>query len=159
MGVNDTMEAVSAAYEYGLKTLGGKTLWKENGECIIDTETAFTLKLNNSDETKDSYLYITYTVNGETKTNVFSLDFWHSCSFESDYAVDVKVNGNKAVVTIKANKFAKSVFVSLPDNFKYTYSDNYIDVEAGTEKSVIITANESIDVTKLTVTDFAKASK
>ena len=159
MGVNDTMEAVSAAYEYGLKTLGGKTLWKENGECIIDTETAFTLKLNNSDETKDSYLYITYTVNGETKTNVFSLDFWHSCSFESDYAVGVKANGNKAVVTIKANKFAKSVFVSLPDNFKYTYSDNYIDVEAGTEKSVIITANESIDVTKLTVTDFAKASK
>ena len=159
MGVNDTMEAVSAAYEYGLKTLNGETLWKENGECIIDTETAFTLKLNNSDETKDSYLYITYTVNGETKTNVFSLDFWHSCSFESDYAVDVKVNGNKAVVTIKANKFAKSVFISLPDNYKYTYSDNYIDVEAGTEKSVIITANEPIDVTKLTVTDFAKASK
>ena len=159
MGVNDTMEAVSAAYEYGLKTLGGKTLWKENGECVIDTETAFTLKLNNSVETKDSYLYITYTVNGETKTNVFSLDFWHSCSFESDYAVGVKANGNKAVVTIKANKFAKSVFISLPDNYKYTYSDNYIDVEAGTEKSVIITANEPIDVTKLTVTDFAKASK
>ena len=159
MGVNDTMEAVSAAYEYGLKTLGGKTLWKENGECVIDTETAFTLKLNNSDETKDSYLYITYTVNGETKTNVFSLDFWHSCSFESDYAVGVKANGNKAVVTIKANKFAKSVFISLPDNYKYTYSDNYIDVEAGTENSVIITANEPIDVTKLTVTDFAKASK
>ena len=44
----------------------------------------------------------------------------------------------------------------MKDNYKYTYSDNYIDVEAGKEKSVVITANEPIDETQITVTDFAK---
>ena len=159
VGVNDTFEDVKAMYEYGQKTLDGKTLWKVTGETILGINNAFTAKVENGVETENAYLYVTYTINGETKTNVFSLDFWHSCAFESDYAVEVKANGNNASVTIKANKFAKSVFVSLPENYKYEYSDNYIDVEAGQEKTITITANESIDVTKLIITDFAKASK
>ena len=104
-------------------------------------------------------LYVRYTVNGETQTSVFSLDFWSKCDFESDYTVTTTANGNQAFVRVKANKFAKSVFISLPDNYKYTYSDNYLDVEAGEERTIVITADEAIDVAKLTVTDFAKAGK
>lgn len=159
MGVNDTLKEVHATYEYGQKTLDGKTVWKANGECVLDTETPFSMKIENDVETKDSYLYVTYTVNGETKTNVFSLDFWSNCQFESDYTVDVETKGNQAVVTVKANKFAKSVFISLPENYKYSYSDNYIDVEAGQEKTITVTANEPIDATQFAFTDFAKAGK
>ena len=159
MGVNDTLKEVHATYEYGQKTLDGKTVWKANGECVLDTKTPFSMKIENDVETKDSYLYVTYTVNGETKTNVFSLDFWSNCQFESDYTVDVETKGNQAVVTVKANKFAKSVFISLPENYKYSYSDNYIDVEAGQEKTITVTANEPIDATQFAFTDFAKAGK
>ena len=159
VGVNDTREEVAVSYEYGQKALDGKVLWKAKGIASIGTEEPFRLKIEKKVETKDSYLYVTYTVNGETKMNVFSLDFWRTCKFESDYTVDVKTDGNKAFATIKANKFAKSVFLSLPDNYKYEYSDNYIDVEAGQEKVVTITSNAQIDVAKLTVTDFAKAGK
>ena len=98
------------------------------------------------------------TVNGETKTNVFSLDFWHNCLFASDYTVVTKAEGNKATVTIKANKFAKSVFISLPENYKYDYSDNYLDIEAGQEKTVVISSRDQIDESEIMVTDFAKAS-
>ena len=70
-----------------------------------------------------------------------------------------KAEGNKATVTIKANKFAKSVFISLPENYKYDYSDNYLDIEAEQEKTVVISSNEQIDVSEIMVTDFAKASE
>ena len=156
VGVNDTLKEVKATYEYGQKTLDGKTLWKISGETTLGIENAFTEKVENGVEAKNTYLYVTYTVNGEKKTSLFSLDFWHSCAFESDYAVEIKVNDNTASVTIKANKFAKSVFVSLPENYKYEYSDNYVDIEAGQEKTIVITATEPIDVTKISVTDFVK---
>lgn len=159
VGVNDTLEDVGASFEYGLKSLNGEILWKKTGECTISSEKAFALKVEDKVATNDAYLYVRYTVNGETKTGVFSLDFWKNCRFESDYTVSVKADGCTAFVKIKANKFAKSVFVSLPDNYKYTYSDNYLDIEAGEEKTVTVTADEPIDVTKFSFTDFAKAGK
>ena len=159
VGVNDTMKEVSAKFEYGQKSLDGKVVWSINGTATLGTEKAFVSKINKDIETKNSYLFVTYTVNGETKTNVFSLDFWHNCRFASDYTVVTKAEGNKATVTIKANKFAKSVFISLPENYKYDYSDNYLDIEAEQEKTVVISSNEQIDVSEIMVTDFAKASE
>lgn len=156
IGMNDTFDDVEAQFEYGLKTLNGEKLWKRNGQCVITAGKAFALTLEDKVVTNDVYLYLKYTYNGETKTNVFSLDFWKNCSFESDYTVSVKASGNNAFVKIKANKFAKSVFLSMPDNYRYTYSDNYLDIEAGDEKSVTVTAKGPIDVKKLTVTDFAR---
>lgn len=44
----------------------------------------------------------------------------------------------------------------MKDNYKYSYSDNYIDVEAGKEATILITANEPIDENAIVVTDFAK---
>lgn len=77
--------------------------------------------------------------------------------FTSDYeVVTEKLRDRQVKLTVKANAFAKSVFVSIKDNYKYTYSDNYIDVEAGKEKSIVITSSEPIDETLITVTDFAK---
>ena len=91
------------------------------------------------------------------QTIVYSPKLWDNVRFTSDYDVVIEKIDTRAVkVTIKARAFAKSVFISLKDNYKYTYSDNYIDIEAGKEKSVVITANEPIDETQITVTDFAK---
>lgn len=159
VGVNDKTTPVNVKFEYGVKTLDGKVVWKSNGETTINTEKAFIEKVGGCEDTKNRYLFVTYTADGKTETSVFSLDFWHNCTFASDYSVTKKADGNKATVTIKANKFAKSVFVSLPENYKYDYSDNYIDVEASEEKTIVITSDSPIDIEKITVTDLAKAGK
>lgn len=159
VGLNDTRSTVKAKYEFGLKTLKGKTVWKKTGSCAITPKKAFSLKVQKKIVNEDAYLYVRYTVNGETKTSVFSLNFWKDCRFESKYKVSKKAKGCTAEIKIKAKSFAKSVFLSFPDNYKYTYSDNYLDVEAGETKVVTVTADEPIDVSKLTVTDFAKAGK
>ena len=159
VGLNDKREAVKVKYEFGLKTLKGKTVWKKKGHCAICPNKAFSLKVEDEIVNENAYLYVRYTVNGETKTSVFSLNFWKGCDFASDYTVSAEANGCTATIKIKANSFAKSVFFAFPDNYKYTYSDNYLDVEAGEEKVVCVTADQPIDITKLTVTDFAKAGK
>lgn len=159
VGLNDKRTAVKAKYEFGLKTLKGKTIWKKSGSCVISPCKAFSLKVEKQIVNEDAYLYVRYTVNGEAKTSVFSLNFWKDCNFASDYKVSKKANGNSVTVKIKAKSFAKSVFLSFPDNYKYTYSDNYLDIEAGETRVVTVTADEPIDVTKLTVTDFVKAGK
>ena len=154
VGFNDTMKEVTATYEYGLKTLGGKVVWSKKGKCVIGEETSFKENVVGDVQTHDAYLYVTYTINGETKTNLFSLDFWHDCQFESDLSFETTMKGNTAKVRIKANKFAKSVFLSMPDNYKYTYSDNYVDIEAGQEAVIEICADCKIDLSKLKVAAF-----
>jgi hypothetical protein len=126
---------------------------------LISPSNAVTVKVEEEIVNENAYLYVRYTVNGETKTSVFSLNFWKDCNFASDYEVSAEANGCTATIKVKANSFAKSVFFSFPDNYKYTYSDNYLDVEAGEERVITVTADEPIDITKLTVTDFAKAGK
>lgn len=55
--------------------------------------------------------------------------------------------------TVTANSLAKSVFFMLPENCKCSYSDNYIDVEAGEEKMVIISSKEKISTSDVRVSD------
>ena len=159
IGANDQRKAVKMKYECGLKTLSGKTVWKKKGSCVVNPSKAFTWKLKKAVTNEDAYLYVRYKANGETKTSVFSLNFWKDCKFASDYKVSAKAKKCTAQIKIKAKSFAKSVFLSFPDNYKYTYSDNYLDLEAGEVKVVTVTADAPIDVKKLVVTDFAKAGK
>ena len=81
---------------------------------------------------------------------------WKGCKFESDYTYETKYNEGKIDITFKANKFAKEITVRLPENYKYIYSDNYIDVPAGEEKTVTIYGASLDDMSKIVVTDFAK---
>ena len=62
-------------------------------------------------------------------------------------------DANTIAVTIKANAFAKSVFINMPDNYKCTYTDNYVDVEAGDEKTIIITSKDVISASDVCVSD------
>ena len=44
-------------------------------------------------------------------------------------------------------------FINMPDNYKCTYSDNYIDLEAGEEKTVMITCPDAISASDVRVSD------
>lgn len=156
-GVNDTLTEKKVSFEYGQKTLNGDIVWNNTGDAVLSTEKPFTLPLDRNAEQPNSYLYVTYTVDGKKTTAVYSWDFWASAELESDYTTEItETDGTHAAVRIKANKFAKSVFISFPDNYKYTYSDNYIDVEAGEEKTVYVSCKDGVKVSDMHVSDFIK---
>ena len=154
--VNDTLVPYSVSVRYGVKSLDGSVLY-QNETSVSDVMGAYKQKVDFHCDRHDVYLFAEYLKNDEMQTVVYSPKLWDNVRFTSDYDVVIeKIDACAVKVTIKANAFAKSVFISMKDNYKYTYSDNYIDVEAGKEQSVIITANEPIDETQITVTDFAK---
>ena len=154
--VNDTLNAYSTAIRYGVKTLDGTVLYEAN-TAVNGLIGVYKEKVNFDCNRADVYLFAEYAQNGENASVVYSPKLWSGVRFTSDYEVKMeKIDACTVKVTVKANAFAKSVFISMKDNYKYTYSDNYIDVEAGKEQTVVITANEPIDETQITVTDFAK---
>ncbi len=157
--VNDGVAPVDIDIVYGVRTLDGKTL------C---TKTANISKLSNSAQKiatdlnckANEYLYINYTLGGQEYTNVYSPSMWSDCTFDSDYVVTTQqIDKMHATVTVKANKFAKGVFVHFVDNYKYRYDDNYIDVQAGETKVINVSSDEPFDVNKVIVDDFAKATR
>lgn len=155
--VNDLREPFTVTVRYGKKTLEGKVICKKEITVNNLVNGVFKSELGFDCDDKDTYLYAEYPENGEEKTTLYSSDFWSGKKFTADYeAIRTKINDCCIKVTIKAKSFAKSVFVSLKDNYKYTFSDNYIDVEAGTEKSIFITAEKPIDENEIVVTDFSE---
>ncbi len=153
-GVNDTTCDKEVSFEYGQKTIDGSVLWSEKGNIILATAGAFKLDLEKNIEQENTYLYVTYCVDGEKTTTLYSWDFWSSARFKSDYTVKIEQKDeNTIAVTIKANAFAKSVFINMPDNYKCTYSDNYIDLEGGEEKTVMITCPDAILASDVRVSD------
>ncbi len=155
--VNDTRSPYSTEVRYGVKTFDGKTLYEKTTSVQAAEGVPYTEEVAFDCDRADVYLFAEYTEDGEKKKNLYSPKMWSGVAFKSDYAVSVEKTGAcAALVKIKANAFAKSVFVSLKDNYKYLYSDNYIDVEAGEERVVTIVSTEPIDENEICVTDFAK---
>ena len=82
---------------------------------------------------------------------------WRNCKFNGDYSYTVRTEKDKTAVTFKANSFVKGISLSLPDNYKYEYTDNYFDMQKGEEKTVYISA--VADEETISVTDFSKETK
>lgn len=158
--INDTNTPFTTSVRYGVKTFDGKVLFEDvlavNG--LIDK--VITKKVDFDCQRFDVYLFVEYEEDGEKKSSVYSPKMWKSVKFASDYKVETETLAkNKVKITVKANAFAKSVFISFKDNYKYSYTDNYLDVEAGGEKSVIVTSDSDIDLSEMVVTDFAKMTE
>ena len=154
--MNDTLVPYSLSVRYGVKGLDGTILY-QNETSVCGVMGVYKEAVAFDCDRHDVYLFAEYLENEEMQTVVYSPKLWDNVRFTSDYDVEiVKVSDGCVNVTIKARAFAKSVFISLKDNYKYSYSDNYIDVEAGKQKTVTITSSEPIDETQITVTDFAK---
>lgn len=158
-GANDTLNEKEISFEYGQKKTSGEVIWKETGKTVLSTEKSFVMPIDRNIEQSNTYLYVSYIVDGAENTMLYSWDFWSSAEFESDYAVEVsKIDQKKIAVKIKANKFAKSVFINFPDNYGYDYSDNYIDVEAGYEKVVYVSHKDGVNISDVSVSDFVKTN-
>lgn len=155
-GVNDSFNAVNVNYEYGLKNLDGDVLWKSEGTVSIDSDTSWKIKVENQIESKNTYLYVKYNYGLGDVINFYSYDLWKSCMFEKDFEYRVcPIDKYNAEIIVKANKFAKSIFINFPNNCMIDYSDNYFDLEAGQSINVRVASNEVIDFDKIKLTSFS----
>ncbi len=152
--INDSREAAAAQITYGLRTLSGKTLWSETVTAACGPNEKVALDISGQYCAEDCYLFAEYEMNGQKQSTVFSYDMWHSCKFSSDYTYEVTEQPGCLAVKLRAKQFAKGITLRLPDNCRYTYSDNYIDLQAGEEATVYIYGTQPGDADKLQVTDF-----
>lgn len=155
--VNDTDQAIKTKVTYGVKTLSGASVWKKTATLNVAANGVAQIIVEGEITQENAYLYAACKANGESLSTVYSYDMWHTCRFASKYTYKVKKTENGLAVTIKAKEFAKGITLRLPDNYKYTYSDNYFDMQAGEKKTVYIVGEAKAE--DLTVTDFAKEIK
>ena len=157
--INDTLSDFTTTVTYGARTLKGETLWTET-ETVTVGEKVFSKAVPAIGADPNVYLFANYDVDGVKKTALYSQLFWRDAAFDSNYTVNVeKVSANEAKITVTANSFAKAVFISFKDNYKYDFSDNYLDVQAGESVTITVTAKDGIDYDSMTVTDYVQMTK
>ena len=160
IAVNDRLSRFSGKIIFGEKSFDGKIVYESELSVNIESNSIFKTMVNCSNSF-NTYLFAYYTDNNERKKTLYSPNFWREYKFTSNYSYRFeKVAADKARIVFKANEFAKGIFVSFKDNYNYTYSDNYIDLEKGDEKSIIVSSlNGSIVKEGMLITDFAEMVK
>lgn len=154
--INDTLEIQPYDLQYSEKTMDGSCIWVEKVAGEIKPGTSLLIPVKHECTDFGSYLSAVGTFGGVPVHTLYSVNFWRKVNFVSDYEwTTERVSDYCIKVYIMAKQFAKSVFLSMPDNYKYIYSDNYLNLEAGQSTTVTVTADEPIDETKLTVCDYA----
>ncbi len=152
---NATNEPFSGTLKYGIKKLDGSTLFEEETSFVGLLDETFDATLQQRDFAEDEYLYVCYNDGRKTIKSLYSPRMWSGCSFENRFEYDLKINDETtATLVVKANSFVKSLFIHFPDNFKYIYSDNYLDLEAGEEVTVEIRCKEKTDWANLALEAF-----
>lgn len=156
---NDLNEAVSGQLEYGLKDLKGNVIWNKSVTVDVLANGVYFVPITDDFKQNNTYLYVTGELNNTYISNVYSHNMWKNYDFTSSYSYDIMVDEDDMIVTVKADEFAKGVILSLPENEKYDYSDNYFDLQAGEEKTVVIKGAAKVNKSLLNVTDFAKETR
>lgn len=154
--MNDTFEDVEIEIRYGKKTVNGEVVAEKTFTLQLPAGGLYREETDLDPEGKDSYLFVEY---GGKKT-LYTPDFWRNCAFSSRYDVKTKlIDPHKLQATIKADTFVKALFFSFKDNYAYLYDDNYIDMEAGEERTVEITSEREIDPSALQYASFDERTK
>lgn len=154
--MNDTLKKHEYMLEYGEKYLDGTLIWSKNANGFIDKGSVLTLRIRKISGPPNTYLFVKGSVGGTPVHTLYSVDFWRTATFESRYQYETElVSPHCAKVRIKAQSFVKALFLSFPDNYKYSYSDNYVDLEAGESLTITVTSDSTIAIDQLEVTDYA----
>ncbi len=155
VAVNDRMEAMDVCVEYGQKSPEGKVLWSAcfretvpaDGVCRRALEKCF----------PDAYFYAKGMAAGQEVETVYSPDMWKKMPLHSEFSYTVRqLSPNRAEITLYARHLAKAVYLFMPDNCRFTYSDNYVDVDAGSSKTVTVSSREPFSVENIRLTAFEK---
>lgn len=105
-----------------------------------------------------AYISVAYCYDGRAEKTLYSPCMWRQGCFAESVAFTVKqTQENACVVSVCSDRFAKAVRLQMPDNYRFTYSDNYFDLEAGEAKQVTVTAPFAFDGGDLSVSVFCRA--
>ena len=155
--INDTLNCGGYELQIGEKSMDGTVLWMDKVAGQIKAGGVVTKLIDREVESFGTYLFIAGTVADHLVNTLYSVNFWRNVNFKSDYSYQTeKVADGCVKVHITANSFVKSLFISLPDNYKYIFSDNYLDMEAGQCATVTITADCDIDEKEITLCDYSQ---
>lgn len=149
--VNDCKTEWSGNLRFSHRSLDGKIYDRSERTITLPPFTQQNIPISFDKTIADSFLYVEF--GGEC--DVYFYDMWKDKRFRTDLSVDKKVKGNVADVTVKANEFARMVFIDLPDGVLCDMEDNYFDLPKGEQKTVRIVADREIAERDITVRTFA----
>ncbi len=153
-GANDTLRVAKCSYTMSCKKTDGEVVWSESGEVALPTGRAWKKPVGRTVES-GTYLCVTYSYSGKKRRTLYSPSFWSDCRLADGVKFSAKkTKENECVVTVCADRLAKAVRLSMPDDYKYFYSDNYFDLEAGETARITVTATEAFDGKSLTADVF-----
>ncbi len=140
---NSTNVPFSGSLTYGVKKADGTLIFEKKIDVSNVGEDTYDEPLDIAEFDNDVYLYATYEEEGKIKKSLYSPSMWHGFPTSNDYEYTLKkIDDKHAELTVKANSFVKSLFIHFKDNYKYLYEDNYIDLEAGEERTINIESKE-----------------
>lgn len=143
---NQSRENYSTKIEIGIKKFSGEELFKEKIKVDVTPEKVFKKVLEIKDFTEDTYLIAKYEENGVDKSMIYSPFMFAHQKFKSNFSYNVDIIDEKHIrVKIHTNEFVKSLFIHFVDNYKYTFSDNYLDIEKDDDAIVDIYSESIID--------------
>ncbi|HBX24777.1 MAG TPA: hypothetical protein DEF61_00520 [Firmicutes bacterium] len=152
---NSTNIPYSGKLIFGAKKYDGKSLFEKEVKLENVLDDVFDLKLDFKVTDFDAYFFAKFLDDGEEIKTLYSPYMWRNHSFASDFDYNVEQIDSKHIkIHIKANSFAKSLFINFKDNYRYSFSSNYIDLEKGDEAIVDINSEEDIDLSSLNLTSF-----
>lgn len=158
--VNNSGESATVKAEYGLRTYAGESLETVIREITLEHDSTFCEKVQFPVDRADTYLYVRCDDGKEQWSSVYSPDLWSRAPHMGTCTVSTqRITDNKVRLTVTADGFVKGLFIHFPDNYRYSYSDNYLDLEHGQQQVVEITCSDPIDLTQMVVTVFGKEEK
>ena len=151
---NDGEKAVCGRLNVSAKTLSGSVSEAASFSARVDENGIFVVKV---DLTKNvDYLCAEFVWEAKSVKEIFFYNGWKGHSFTSDLKYSVtKKEDFIYEMKIRANEFARVVFIDYSDNAGITYSDNFFDMEKGEEKIIEIVANKAKNADKFSVKTFA----
>ena len=153
---NDLRRDLKLTLEYGQSSLRGETRRKNKSNIFVKANSVYTeFGVNIDKDVKNGYL--SAQISGDVSDkSVYFYNLWKDLPFETNLTVKVeRKSENELTVFIKANEFARTVFIDVPYGVKVVLDDNYFDMEKGDERAITVSADFPLAEKDITVKTFA----
>lgn len=154
---NDTSATVSRTLRFGQKRVDGEILFVTEKRIEISADSVIEFAFEGTlSKDPDAYLF----AETESERSVCFANGYAGVAFKSDVNAYLGASYEKngrwyAKITIKANSFAKAVFIDAEETFDLLIGDNYFDMEAGEEKTILLSCKKPFTATDIIVKTFA----
>ena len=153
---NISFERKQFEVHYGVKDNNCNLIFEKTIDICVEADGVFSIPVEfDAKDFSGAYYFAEYLYGEKKQKFLYSKDFWANNTFGNDFDYIIKkISDNQIEITIKANSFIKSLFISFKDNYKYIFSDNYLDIESGCEETVTVFSKQNIDCNLLSFSPF-----